>query len=399
MNTSTVIVIGGGVIGLSTAYQLALKRAGQIILIDKGALADGASCRAAGIGTQLQWCETAVLARRIGFELFRQFSNEWDDYTFHDEHGCLNLFTPEAWHVRKALLPLYDRLDVPYELLDASEVRYRWPALNPPDAYVALHDPRGGYNEPAEYLPALAKRVRQLGVEVLENEQVVGFLRAKERLAGVRTPQRVIEADAVVSTANVWSHSVWRELELRFPTKHFVHQRYVTMPLSRPFVAPPVNADPYLGYIRSAAGNRVLMGIETSERAEFRVESNEFNMNELATPIAVRDEGRKRFVAFAPSLNNVLWESEHVGLISFTVDGEPILGPVKSIPGLFVATSFNSGGFNYNSVIGLLMAEMVLDGRAQIDVSAFSPDRFDSAAIERYLGDTIPQCQAVRRRH
>ena len=69
MNSATVVIIGGGVIGLSTAYQLALKRVGRIVLLDKGALGDGASIRAAGIGTHLMWSEPGVRARQIGFGL------------------------------------------------------------------------------------------------------------------------------------------------------------------------------------------------------------------------------------------------------------------------------------------------------------------------------------------
>lgn len=399
MKSSTVVVIGGGVIGLSTAYQLALKRVGRVVLLEKGRLGDGASGRAAGIGTHLMWSETGVRARQIGFQLFRKFSAEWDDYTFHDEHGCLNLFTPQAWPAREPLLPLYDRLQIPYEVLDAREIRSRWPALNPPEGYLALLDPRGGYSEPAEYIPALAKRVRQLGVEVLEGEPVIEFLRKGERVTGVRTPQRSIEADAVVSTVHVWSLPVWRELSLRLPMKHFVHQRYVSASLPHPFVAPPVNADPYFGYIRPAAGGRVLIGIETEHREEFRVPAIDFRMDELSTPAVVRDEGRQRMQEFAPVLKQVTWESTHIGLISFANDGEPILGPVRKLPGLFVAASFHSGGFSYNAVAGLLMAELVVDGKTCIDTSDFSPDRFDPTETERHLASTVPQCQAVRRRH
>jgi glycine/D-amino acid oxidase-like deaminating enzyme len=180
------------------------------VLVEKDQLGDGASRRAAGIGTHLMWSETGVLARKIGFGLFRQFSAEWDDYTFHDEHGCLNLFTPESWPDREPLLALYDRLDVKYEVLDAREIRSRWPALEPPVGYLALHDPLGGYSEPDEYVPALARRVRELGVEVLENDPVIAFTQRGGRITGVRTAQRTIEADAVVTTVHVWSLPVWR---------------------------------------------------------------------------------------------------------------------------------------------------------------------------------------------
>jgi glycine/D-amino acid oxidase-like deaminating enzyme len=141
------------------------------------------------------------------------------------------------------------------------------------------------------------------------------------------------------------------------------------------------------------------MGIETENRAEYRVESIDFQMDSLTTPDAVRDDGCAKMRELVPALAGIRWEDSRVGLISFAGDGEPILGPVQEFPGLFVACSFHSGGFSYNAVAGLLIAEHVLDGRTQIDTSVFSPDRFDADETERHLAETVPQCQAVRRRH
>jgi sarcosine oxidase, subunit beta len=399
MNATTTVVIGGGVIGLSAAYQLAEKGAGRVVLLDKGLPGDGSSIRAAGIGIHLLWSEAAVRARKTSFRLFQQFSDEWNDYTFHNERGCLNLITQSAWSGRESLLPLYDRLDVPYEVLDAKEIHYRWPTITPPPDCVGLFDPNGGYSEPDEYLSALAKRVRSYGVEVFENEPVVEFLRCGDGVVGVRTPRQTIHADSVVSTVHVWSLPVWRELGLRLPMKHFVHQRYLTTPAERPFAAPPVNADLYGGYLRPAVDNRLLMGVETADREEYRVESREFHMQDLSTPIVVRNRGHARLMRLAPQLECATWESEKIGLISFSSDGEPVLGSVSERAGLFVAASFHSGGFSYSAVAGLLLAELVVDGRTSIDITSFSPDRFVPADTERYLATTIHQRQVAWRRH
>jgi len=203
-HTSTVVV-GGGVIGLSAAYHLARKKAGRVILLEKGRIGDGSSCRAVGITSGLLWTETGVRARQIGLQLFKELSDELDGYHYNDEHGCLNVFTPTQWLERVKLLPLYDRLQVLYEILSAEAIRKRWPALNAPDDWTGLHDPRGGYSEADEYLASLARRVGQLGVEVYEQEQAVDFLIKQGRVAGVRTGTRLVEADAVVSTVHVWS--------------------------------------------------------------------------------------------------------------------------------------------------------------------------------------------------
>ena len=101
MSASTTVIVGGGVIGLSTAYHLARKGYGHIIVLEKGPVGDGSSSRAAGIITGLLWSETGVLVRKVSLARFRELSHELDGYTF-QEVGCLNLFDPQSWPDRAA---------------------------------------------------------------------------------------------------------------------------------------------------------------------------------------------------------------------------------------------------------------------------------------------------------
>jgi glycine/D-amino acid oxidase-like deaminating enzyme len=399
MSASTVVIVGGGVIGLSAAYHLARRGDVRVILLEKDTVGAGSSLRAAGITTGLLWSEAGVRARQLGIEWFRRLSAELDGYQYHDEQGCLNLFTPAAWPARRDLLPLYDRLGVAYETLTASEIHRRWPALRPPEDFTGLLDPRGGYSEPDEYVPALLRACRGLGVDVREHRTVTGLLTAGGRVGGVRTQDGDVEADAVVSGMHAWTNRIWESFGVCWPVKSFVHQRYVSAEMPEPFVAPAVNADPYLGYVRPARGNRILIGAETAEREEWAAPGSGFRMDELSTAQDVRDDAAERLAALVPALANARWERESVGLICFSMDGEPILGPVAALPGLFVAGAFHSGGFSYNTAAGVLLAEMVADGRASIDVSAFPPDRFDRGVASEYLAERVPQSAAVRRRH
>lgn len=184
------------------------------------------------------------------------------------------------------------------------------------------------------------------------------------------------------------------------PVKAFVHQRYVTTPLPTAAQIPAINADPQGGYIRPALGNRMLAGGETAWREEYRVTAPDFHLSTLPrAPAEVKELLTTNLTPLVPRLAQTTWEREKVGLIAFSVDGEPLLGPVDGFPGLYLGCAFHSGGFAYNPVAGLLLAEFVADGRTQIDVSAFSPNRFTAEMVDEYLAMTVTQAHAVRRRH
>lgn len=394
----TVVIVGAGVTGLSTAYHLARRGRHRIVVVDKGPVGDGSSSRAAAIITGLLWSETGVRARKIALDRYRELSSELDGYRFRDV-GCLNLFDPESWPAREALLPIYDRCEAPYEILDAAAMRRRWPDLRPPDDFLGLYDPRGGYSEPDEYLPALRAKCLALGVEIREREPVGEILVRGGQAAGVRTASGEIEADAVVATVYAWTNRILETVGIRLPVKAFVHQRYVTSPLPAPLAIPAVNANPMCGYVRPAAGGRLLLGIETPDRDEERVDSQSFHMAALEAPAALKDRLRANFRDYIPALGGLEWEAEKVGLLTFASDGEPILGPVSRLPGLFIGVAFHSGGFAYNPASGLLLAEFVADGKPQLDLAAFSPDRFSDGETAEYLAETVKQRDVVRRRH
>lgn len=395
----TAVIVGAGVTGLSTAYQLARMGYGRVIVFDKDEVGAGSSRRAAGITTGLLWSETGIRARQVATRLFRELSRDLPGYVFHNEHGCLNLFDERLWPARERLLPLYDRLLAPYQVLGPEEIQRRWPSLRVPAGFLGLHDPLGGYSEPSEYLPGLRARLIELGVELREGEVVSGLERRGDRVVGVRTASGVVAADAVVAATYAWTLPFLASAGITLPAKTFVHQRYVSEPLAVPPPLPPVNADPFGGYLRPAKGGRILLGVETPARPEFRVNDLGFRLDELSDQEGLRERAIERFREFFPPLATVRWESAHVGLLSFSLDGEPILGPVPGCSGLFVGLCFHSGGFSYSPASGRFLAEYVANGAPSIDLTAFLPGRNPAEETKAYLAATISQDQSFRRRH
>ncbi len=393
-----VIIVGAGVTGLSAAYHLAKQRFGEIILIDKGPVGDGSSQRAAGIITGLLWNEAGILVRKRCLELYRELSIELSGYEF-QQIGCLNLFSAASWPEREKLLPLYDRLGAPYEILSSKEIARRWPALRTPSDVTGLYDSLGGYSEPSEYIPALKKQVQRLGVEIREGVQVIGFEVRNGAIAGVKTAKGLTEAEVVVSTVYSWTRVLLKTIGLDLAVKCFVHQRYVTAPLPSRLDIPVVNANPYMVYFRPALGGRLLAGLETAEREEYTVDSLDFHLSQVSTRPGSASDLRRRMLPLLPALESVEFEDEKVGLLTFSMDGEPVLGPVAALPGLILGLAFHSGGFAYNPGTGELLAQYVSQGRTSIDVSSWSPNRFGRGETKVYLRETIRQKDIARRRH
>ena len=382
-----ILVVGGGVIGLSTAFHLADRKSGQVILVEKGPIGAGSSSRAGGILTGLMGTETAVRARKISLELFHRFSQEIDGYTFHDV-GTLGLHAGQPSGVTK-LLPLYDRLKAPYEILDAKEMCSRWPLMTVPDEAWGLYDPIAGYSEPDEYVTAMGAHLRKLGGEIREFEPVLEFLMNGDRVTGVRTTTETIDADVIVCASHVWSIQLLEQFGWRMPSKTFVHQRYVSTPAPKPVILPAVNDFARHGYYRPAFGNRLLIGIETPAREEVSPPDMDTQLSSFSVDPEIRERELNRLQNVVPDITPLSWEVEKVGLLAYSADGEPILGPVPGVRGLICAGCFHSGGFGYNPSGGLLAAQLAVEGHTSIDISAFAPDRFDPEQAKTFINSHI----------
>ncbi len=400
MSGGRIVIVGGGVIGLSAAYYLAQRGAAHVTLLEKDAVGAGSSSRAGGIITGHLWSKTGVDARKVSLRLFQELSDELRNYGYeYQAVGCLNLFSPADWPERAKLLPLYDESGVPYEILDAAEIRQRWPLLTPEADAIGLFDPLGGYSEPDDYIPALEQRCRDLGVDIREGATVTGFVKKAERVTGVLANGVLLEAERVICTVHSWTNRLLAEAGGQLPIKSFVHQRYLTAPLPEAAHLPALNANPYGAYLRPAKDKRILVGGETADRPETEAPSLAFGMAELNAPRGFSDSLRDKVQRLLPALEPHRFTEEGVGLICFTMDGEPILGAMPEARGLLVGAAFHSGGFAYNPAAGKLLAELATVGETELDISAFSPARFSAAATDDYLALRLRQREAFSRRH
>ena len=384
----SVVVIGAGVTGLSTAFHLVEKGVERVVVVDKGSVGGGSSLQAGGIITMLMATETEVRARAISLDLFERFSRILDGYHFH-QVGCLNLSVENASAKTSESREMWRRLGGQFEVLSGGEISERFPDLAAQETDIGVLDLRSGYSEPHRYIPALRAKLEDMDVEIRENEPVVGFDLRNDRVRGVVTEGGTIETDAAVCAVNAWTNHVLSLVGFRTPYKNFVHERFVTKPFPEPPRLPAVNDHILNGYVRPTDDNRLLLGTSVDNLGAYEMRGPDFDVSELEPHPDALPFLKENLVRRLPMMEGAKWDYHTVGLISLAHDVKPVIGPVPGVDGLFVGAHFHSGGFAYNPVSGLLIAEHVVDGGTSIDSEMYSPARFGSIDTDAFLAAPI----------
>ena len=390
----SVAIMGGGVIGMSTAFHLAEKGVPKITVIDKGNIGGGSSLQAAGIVTSLEWNETAIRARLKTLDNFERFSSILNGYFFH-QVGCVNLSSEEGYIEGKELRDLQIRLGSKVEVLQGKELTNRFSdVIAGPDEFGVL-DLRGGYSEPHRYVPALHNKIKDMGVQIREHEEVVDFDLQGAEIKGLVTRSSLNqnetkeEFDVVICAVNAWINHLLSLIDFQIPMKNFVHERFVTKPFSNKLNLPAINDNVVEGYIRPTEDNRLLVGTDAHNPGNFAMPNQQFTVDQLSPDPRALPFLKERFKSRVPVIEKAVWDYHTVGLISITRDATPVIGPIPGIPGLFVCSNFHSGGFAYNPVAGQLIAEHVVDGETSIDSKRYLPERFKGFDTESYLQNSF----------
>ena len=384
----TIVIVGAGMTGLSTAFHLADKGASRIILLDKGRIGSGSSSRSGAVNTMLMATESATRARAISFDIFERFDRLLADYAFHQD-GCLAIYTPAQLASAVQLHDMHRAAGARFDVLDRQDIEKRFPDLRLKDDERGVLDYRGGWSAPDRYIPALAAKIRELGVEIREHQTVEDFLVENGRVAGVRTRQAGdLRADATVCTVNAWANSLLARVDQPLPARNFVHERFVTKPFDRAPQLPAVNDDAVGVYYRPTEANALLLGSGAIEPEQVNPDPD-FDLTQLA-PAA----GSLPFIFNAvgdrlPLMQDAEIDYHRVGLVSYPIDFLPNIGPVAALPGLFLGTNFCSGGFGHHPMAGRLLAEYILDGQTTFNGSEFDPDRFKDFDTRGYLAQDI----------
>ncbi len=371
-----IVIIGGGIVGLSIAYHMAVRGCGDVCVLERGEIGQGATAKATGGVRQQFSSEINIRLSRESVKRFERFEEEMGASADFRQVGYLFLASSEEdWAQLQESASLQRCLGGSVELLTPEEARRLVRGLRIDDLRGASFCGTDGIADPHVVLQAFASQARRLGVRVLEGQEVTGIHLDGARVRGVQVRGGdSIAADVVVNAAGVHSREVGRMAGVEIPVEPHHRQVFVAESLAELPGPIPLTVDLHSGnYVHvERNGCIVLGGGDHGDRRGFDERLDWSLLPRLIDAVTHR----------LPALEGARITRGWAGLREMTPDELAIVGPVPGVGGFFVAAGFSGHGFMHAPAIGKLMAELILDGRAStIDVSALSLDRFRTGRV------------------
>ena len=362
------VVIGGGVIGASIAYHLAAKGVRDVVVLERDRLGSGSTSRNAG-GMRLQFStEINVRLSQRSLPRLERFADEMGVDPDFQQVGYLFLITNDRDAASfEHSLQLWSRLGVPARRLDRGHVHELFPEIRVDDVRFATYCEKDGHLDPTSLLNGYVARAREKGVRFREGEAVTAIDREGGRVTAVRTSSATVATATVVNAAGPWAGEVGKLVGLDLPITPLRRQIFVTDPvagLDRDF---PLTVEMATGFYFHRESGGVLMGMaDPNEKPGF---DDSVNWKFLPTIV-------ERALDRMPALEKANVKTGWAGFYEDTPDKHPILGHVAAVPGFVSAAGFSGHGLMHAPAAGEAIAELIVDGKTSLDISALSYDRF-----------------------
>lgn len=366
-----IAIIGGGVIGLSIAYHLAKSGAKDIVVIERGYLAEGASGRNGG-GVRQQWStELNIRLMQESVELCRRFAVELGVNVWFRQGGYLFLARNQREVDRLTRnIDLQNRCGVPTRMLDPRGAADIVPELNLDGVVAAAYNPTDGILFPWPFLWGYARQAQARGVSVFTQTPVVGLEREDHGGFVVHTARGKVTARRVVNATGAWSGQLSRMIGFELPTWPIRHEICSSEPL-KPFLRPMVSELTSGLYFSQSMRGEIVGGVSVpSHGSTLRMGST---LEFLATYA-------RRLVRLAPLLGDIKVLRQWAGPYDCSPDGNPILGAPKICPDFFLACGFVGHGFMMAPIVGKLYAEWLGGGAPHEIFSRYTLDRFSDGS-------------------
>ncbi len=381
-----IVVIGGGIIGCSTAYHLARDHKAEVLLLEQGKLTSGSTWHAAGLVGQLRSSASITRVLKYSVDLYKGLEAETGLATGWKMTGCLRLATnQDRWTEFRRLATTARSFGMDMDLLSASEVKAMWPLMETSDLVGASWLPTDGQASPSDITQSLAKGARMHGAKLFENVRVTGFEMKDDRIVAVKTTHGDIACEKVVNCAGQWARQIGEMAGINVPLQPVKHQYIITEKIDGLATDAPTIRDPdRRTYFKEEVGGLVMGGYEPNPQAwttgdlpndwEFRLFDDDFDHFE---------QHMMQAIARVPALETVGIKQMINGPESFTPDGNFILGAAPECKNMFVGAGFNAFGIASGGGAGWVLAQWAIDGEAPLDLWVVDIRRFSGLHRDR----------------
>ncbi|MDA3645313.1 FAD-binding oxidoreductase [Saccharopolyspora indica] len=370
--SAEVVVIGGGVVGVSTAFHLA--EAGvQVLLLERDELGSGSTCKAAG-GVRAQFSDPVnIELGQRSLRAFEDFARRPGGEIDLKQHGYLFLLSdPADVAAFEDGVRLQNEFGVPSRMLTVAEACELSPYAVPDGLLAAAFSPTDGHCTPEAVVQGYAQAARRHGAVIRRHCAVTGIDVSGGQITAVRTEQGPVATSTVVCAAGAWSASVGEFAGVELPVRPLRRQILVTEPV--PDLPPrlPFTIDFATSFYFHDEGPGLLIGMsDPDEEYGFDLRTDDRWLDRLSAAVARR----------APRLAEVGVAHGWAGLYEITPDHNALVGEADG-PGRFLyATGFSGHGFLQGPAIGEVLRDLVLGRRPVVDVSALDVRRFATAEI------------------
>lgn len=398
-NKYDVIVIGGGLLGCATAYQLMKRNAGKVLVIDANDIASQASSRAACLLTRARTKPALMEMVQETYDCIHEIEELFGESLGLQECGSITVASSET-----SLKGLEDlekaavRFGIPNRRIDRNEVKHLLPWIDADSVDAALYMPTDSFIDSAVLCSAYAKAASMLGADVLPCTKVKSISVHDGHVAGICLEDgRTVASDKVVNAAGSWANLLMKPLGTGLPFTPVRSHFWITCPDSEMF---PVN-HPFTvipdarAFTRSDVGS-LIIGLRESRCRSFdpssltgSLEDFDFEMGE-SWPVL--DECAPLLERYMHGISELGIAHYVSGPSCYVPDAMFIIGPVRRTEGLFTVTGCCGGGVAAGGGMGRLAAELVLGMEPFVDPALFAPDRFGdvdpfSAEFQRRCAD------------
>ncbi|MBO8137863.1 MAG: FAD-binding oxidoreductase [Desulfotomaculum sp.] len=372
--TADAVVIGGGIVGCATAFELAKKGLKKVVLVEKKYLASGATGRC-GAGVRMQWgTEPNCVLSRDSIKIFENLE-EYLGYNgsieFKQSGYLLLAYNEKMVEQFHKNLGLQHKLGIPSRWVTPEECKELVPHINLQGLHGGTFCPKDGHCNPFKATDAYARAAERLGVEIMTYTTVTKLLQDGDRIKGVETTAGVIESPRVISCAGAYTRELGRSIGVEMPIYPERHQILVTEPVA-PKQGPMIMSFYHGIYCQQVPHGGFVMGLgDPHEVKDYDEDSSWQFMYEMAAKITF----------ILPVLKELRVVRQWAGLYDLTPDKTQILGAVPGVEGFYVAAGFSGHGFMIAPVVGKIMAEVMVGEEPQYPIDMYGFKRFESGNL------------------